>query len=47
MHTFDEVLKWFDLNDIEFINSIPSLESFNDNEIFEKIKIEEINYLGC
>lgn len=35
MHTFDEVLKWFDLNDIEFINSIPSLGNFNDNEIFE------------
>ena len=36
MHTFDEVLKWFDLNDIEFINSIPCLGNFNDNEIFER-----------
>jgi 2-polyprenyl-3-methyl-5-hydroxy-6-metoxy-1,4-benzoquinol methylase len=38
MHTFDEVLKWFDLNDIEFINSVPSMGSFNMHEIFKKSK---------
>lgn len=47
MHTYDEVLKWFDLNDIEFINLYPStflsLEKkklFTKNEkgnIFERI----------
>ena len=25
-HTFDEILKWFDKNNIEFINSIPELD---------------------
>ncbi len=38
MHTFDEVLKWFDLNNIEFINSIPCMDSINEDKIFEKIK---------
>ena len=27
-HTFDEILKWFDSNNIEFINSIPSCSIF-------------------
>tara|TARA_B100000989_G_C19533140_1_gene471592 strand:- start:17308 stop:18204 length:897 start_codon:yes stop_codon:yes gene_type:complete len=36
MHTFDEVLNWFDLNDFEFINSIPSIDNFNANKIFKK-----------
>ena len=37
-HTFDEVLKWFKMNNIEFINSIPESSPFNDTEknIFEK-----------
>ena len=37
-HTFDEVLKWFDDNDIEFISSIPEQDfnnTVNDN-IFDK-----------
>ena len=25
-HTFDEVLQWFDENDIAFVSSIPSIE---------------------
>ena len=25
-HSFDEVLRWFERNDIEFVNSIPSCE---------------------
>ena len=28
IHTFDEILKWFDQNDIEFINSIPQCSFF-------------------
>ena len=36
MHTFDEVLKWFDLNNIEFINSIPSIQNLNDSDLFKK-----------
>lgn len=38
LHTIDEVLKWFDQNDIDFINSIPSSNfdySYSDN-LFEK-----------
>ena len=38
LHTMDEVLKWFDHNNIEFINSIPACD-FDDeysNNIFEK-----------
>ena len=31
-HSFDEVLKWFDKNNIEFINSIPKFSLFNNNE---------------
>ena len=29
-HTFDEVLNWFKLNNIEFISSIPQCSLFND-----------------
>ena len=29
-HTFDEILNWFDKNNIEFINSIPKLSIFED-----------------
>ena len=38
VHTFDEVLKWFDDNDIEFVSSIPEQDfnnTVNDN-IFDK-----------
>ena len=37
-HTFDEVLKWFKLNNIEFINSIPKCSLFDNFEtsFFEK-----------
>ena len=37
-HTFDEILKWFKLNNIEFINSIPESSPFNTTEkkFFEK-----------
>ena len=37
-HTFDEILKWFKLNNIEFINSIPESSPFNvtKKKIFEK-----------
>ena len=36
-HTFDEVLNWFDSNNIEFINSIPqcSLLDIEDKKIFQ------------
>jgi len=38
LHTLDEVLIWFEKNDIEFINSIPScsLENSNNQELFKK-----------
>ncbi len=37
LHTIDEVLKWFDKNNIEFISSIPSSDlSNNYKNIFEK-----------
>ena len=37
-HTFDEILKWFKMNNIEFINSIPESSPFNTikKNIFEK-----------
>jgi SAM-dependent methyltransferase len=35
-HTFDEVLNWFDAHDIEFINSIPSIDSLDKDISFEK-----------
>ena len=37
-HTFDEVLKWFDKNNIEFINSLPELSIFNPQveNLFQK-----------
>lgn len=38
LHTLDEVLKWFDENNIEFINSIPSsdFEEGYSNNLFKK-----------
>mgnify|MGYP000627965712 CR=1 FL=1 len=37
-HTFDEVLKWFKMNNIEFVNSIPESSPFYyiKGNIFEK-----------
>ena len=37
-HTFDEVLKWFKMNNIEFISSIPECSPFNNTQtgFFEK-----------
>ena len=29
-HTYDEILNWFDKNNIEFINSVPELSIFED-----------------
>ena len=37
LHTIDEVLKWFETNDIEFVSSIPSSDYDYDYEnVFEK-----------
>lgn len=38
LHTLDEVLKWFDDNDIEFINSIPqcNIEKKYEKSLFKK-----------
>ena len=37
MHTIDEVLNWFDKNNITFISSIPSTDfDYNYNDIFKK-----------
>ncbi len=38
-HTIDEILKWFELNDIELLNSLPRLSfstNFEFKELFEK-----------
>ena len=35
-HTFDEVLNWFDKNDIDFVSSIPSIESGINFVSFDK-----------
>ncbi len=32
LHTIDEVLKWFEENNIEFINSIPSSDFDESNK---------------
>ena len=38
-HTFDEILDWFEKNNIEFINSIPASNLFsNEINLFEKTK---------
>tara|TARA_B100000959_G_C14935927_1_gene605723 strand:+ start:587 stop:1489 length:903 start_codon:yes stop_codon:yes gene_type:complete len=44
-HTFDEVLKWFNNNNIEFIDSIPkcSFDNIGEERIFEKSTKE--NYI--
>ena len=37
LHTLDEVLSWFEKNDIEFISSIPSSDfDYNYKDVFEK-----------
>jgi hypothetical protein len=37
LHTLDEVLKWFDDNNIEFVNSIPQCDDENyENSLFKK-----------
>ena len=39
LHTYDEVLRWFRLNNVEFINSIPACDiNFESEKIFEKNK---------
>ena len=39
LHTYDEVLEWFKLNNVEFINSIPACDiDVNSKEIFVKNK---------
>jgi len=37
-HTFDEILSWFKMNNIEFINSVPQCSLFQDTQesFFEK-----------
>ena len=35
-HSFDEVIKWFDIHDIEFINSIPSIGGDKNKLYFNK-----------
>ncbi len=39
-HTFDEILNWFDKNNIEFINSVPKLSLLDNqsNNFFDKKK---------
>ena len=37
LHTYDEILGWFKLNDVEFVNSIPACDVVSKNEnIFDK-----------
>lgn len=44
-HTFKEILKWFDNNNIEFISSIPSTDYLNnyDNLIEKKSRPDDLN----
>ena len=37
-HTFDEILSWFKMNNLEFINSVPQCSLFQDTQesFFEK-----------
>ena len=39
-HTFDEILRWFKMNNIEFINSVPECSLFQNTQggFFEKHK---------
>ena len=38
-HTYSEILKWFELNNIEFINCIPNIFGSNDSiNFFKKTK---------
>ena len=43
-HSVDDILNWFDQNNIEFISSIPNLNPFDDS-IFEIKKKDRSNYL--
>lgn len=36
LHTLDQVLNWFEENNIDFVNSIPSCDFYSDNELFQK-----------
>ena len=37
LHSFDEILNWFKMNNVEFVNSIPHCNLFSDpKNIFEK-----------
>ena len=44
LHTIDEVLKWFNNNDIEFINSVPSCD-FNDDSFQDLFKKQSLGNL--
>ena len=54
LHTIDEVLNWFNKNNIEFISSIPSSDfDYDYDDIFQKNLLEltiqgsAIKYLCC
>ena len=44
LHTIDEVLEWFNNNDIEFVNSVPSCD-FNDNNFQDLFKKQSMGNL--
>ena len=44
LHTIDEVLEWFNNNDIEFVNSIPSCD-FNDDNFQNLFKKQSLGNL--
>ena len=44
-HTFDEVLKWFDKNNIEFLCSIPNLSPFDSSKFKIRPKNRSIKFL--
>jgi len=44
LHTIDEVLEWFNNNDIEFVNSVPSCD-FNDNNFQDLFKKQSLGNL--
>jgi len=44
LHTLDEVLKWFNNNNIEFVNSVPSCD-FNDDHFENLFKKQSVGNL--
>jgi hypothetical protein len=42
LHTYGECIKWFDDNNIEYINSIPNLDAGSNVDLFKKSQIPNL-----